>query len=208
MYVPQLGRFASQDPLAAEPTLLYDNNRFGDALDVMRNRYWYTGNNAVNAIDPGGTATVAVGVGIAGAAAGGVTAAGAAAAAAAAVTAAAVCLTPFYFAALGDIAPNGRNLSDKWAHCYVSCAGTKVCGGLLSAAGGVSYEVIQELQKRFQRAFGRRPTTDGFNKQDLDANTTGIGCAGLEACLLGPIGGVVGLPFRQSCDECCLAAYP
>ena len=54
MYAPQLGRFASQDPLAAEPTLLYDNNSSGGLLEVMRNRFGYTGNNPVNFSDPSG----------------------------------------------------------------------------------------------------------------------------------------------------------
>jgi RHS repeat-associated protein len=54
MYAPQLGRFASQDPLAADPTLLYDNNWFGDRLTLMRNLYGYTTNNPVNWVDPSG----------------------------------------------------------------------------------------------------------------------------------------------------------
>ena len=66
MYSPKLGRFLSQDPLVADPTVLSDNNWFGDALTVMKNRYGrgfqaddinpyrYVGNNPTNRVDPTG----------------------------------------------------------------------------------------------------------------------------------------------------------
>lgn len=54
MYSPQLGRFLSQDPLVASPTVLYDNNWFGDRLTLMRNLYGYVDNNPINATDPSG----------------------------------------------------------------------------------------------------------------------------------------------------------
>jgi len=54
MYSPQLGRFLSEDPLEANPTLLYDNNWFGDALTRMWNLYGYCDNNPVNWADPSG----------------------------------------------------------------------------------------------------------------------------------------------------------
>ena len=58
MYAPQLGRFVSQDPLAADPTLLYDNNWFGQRLTEIRNLYGYCENNPVNRVDPSGLASV------------------------------------------------------------------------------------------------------------------------------------------------------
>ncbi len=54
MYSPQLGRFLNPDPLVANPTILYDNNWFGDRLTMMRNLYGYADNNPINRTDPSG----------------------------------------------------------------------------------------------------------------------------------------------------------
>lgn len=54
MYSPQLGRFLSQDPLVRDPTILNDNNWFGDRLTEIRNLYGYCGNNPVTYTDPSG----------------------------------------------------------------------------------------------------------------------------------------------------------
>jgi RHS repeat-associated protein len=54
MYSPPLGRFLSEDPLIADPTILYDNNWFGERLTVMRNLYGYVGNSPTNYVDPSG----------------------------------------------------------------------------------------------------------------------------------------------------------
>ncbi len=54
MYSPKLGRFLTEDPLTRDPTILHDNNWFGDALTLMKNKYGYCGNNPINATDPSG----------------------------------------------------------------------------------------------------------------------------------------------------------
>lgn len=54
MYSPPLGRFLSPDPLTRDPTLMYDNNWYGDQLTLMRNQYGYCDNNPVNRTDPSG----------------------------------------------------------------------------------------------------------------------------------------------------------
>ncbi len=54
MYSPQLGRFLSTDPLVADPTILYDNNWFGERMTLMRNLYGYCRNSPTVRIDPSG----------------------------------------------------------------------------------------------------------------------------------------------------------
>lgn len=54
MYSPQLGRFLNPDPLTRDPTILYDNNWFGDQLTMMRSVYGYCDNNPINYTDPSG----------------------------------------------------------------------------------------------------------------------------------------------------------
>jgi RHS repeat-associated protein len=54
MYSPKLARFLSEDPLTLNPTILNDNNWFGDALTRMRNLYGYCDNDPVNWTDPSG----------------------------------------------------------------------------------------------------------------------------------------------------------
>jgi len=54
MYHAELGQFITRDPLPqqGEPDVLYDNNWFGEWLDMMRNLYGYTNNSPVNRVDP------------------------------------------------------------------------------------------------------------------------------------------------------------
>jgi len=54
MYSPQLGRWLNPDPLTRDPTILNDNNWYGDQMTSMRNVYGYCGNNPVNHADPTG----------------------------------------------------------------------------------------------------------------------------------------------------------
>ncbi|MGD9714237.1 MAG: RHS repeat-associated core domain-containing protein [Thermomicrobiales bacterium] len=54
MYAPQLGRFLNTDPLVRDPTILVDNNWFGERLRAIRDSYGYCRNNPVNVTDPSG----------------------------------------------------------------------------------------------------------------------------------------------------------
>ena len=95
-----------------------------------------------------------------------------------------------------------RKLSDKWAHCMISCRASKVCGPLLIQLGGLTYEGIQFFQRRLGLG------SSGFDPKDLLANLTGSACAGWESVAVPPIGPLVGLLWRESCDDCCTRAYP
>jgi RHS repeat-associated protein len=56
MYSPPLGTFLTRDPLplAGKPDVLYDNNWFGERLNLMRNLYAYANNNPPRYVDPMG----------------------------------------------------------------------------------------------------------------------------------------------------------
>jgi RHS repeat-associated protein len=158
------------------------------------NLYRYVSNNAANLIDPKGLqAEGVIAIGSAG-----VSATAAGAAAAVVIAALAACMGPHYVYVKSQLYCVWTN--DKWAHCVVSCRAAKLCANWISALGGWSFEVAQEL---WLRLAGRGT---GYSQGDLDADLQGIKCAGWEATI--PlIGGLLGLPFRESCEECCDQHY-
>ena len=110
-------------------------------------------------------------------------------------------MAPFWSYALSQI--NTGMASDKWAHCYISCAATKLCGGILSEVGGIVFEVYQQLVLAIELIVGAPINTDGFSMADILANQKGILCAGVEAIVFGPFGSIPGFIWRESCEDCC-----
>jgi len=136
-------------------------------------------NDLVNGVDSKGQSTVVI--------------APAAAVAGVTVVAAAACAAPFVIHAQSQGPEVWTN--DKYAHCVVSCRLSKACTHLISAAGGYSKELADEIKRQLGG------TGVGWEAGDIAANGDGRSCAGWAG--YAPVIGWVSAFVGESCHCCC-----
>jgi RHS repeat-associated protein len=96
--------------------------------------------------------------------------------------------------------------SDKFKHCWVSCAVSRTCSGYISEFAGLGKEVRDMMIAAYCELFPEHEICQHGHGDfwdalaDLGANQQ---CLGWEQFVFGAVGGWIGALCRESCEDCC-----